>query len=136
MTKAGLSENISVLDLQTLKADEAFREIDGLLKQGQRFDAVFGGIDYFAIGALKALLSLGIPVPEETAVIGYDDIAPAKFTYPELTSVAQPKAEMGRTVVQYLLTMIQGEKIRHASNSGTLATYSIPLSGISNDDNT
>lgn len=111
MTEAGLSENISVLDLQTLKADEAFREIDGLLKQGQRFDAVFGGIDYFAIGALKALLSLGIPVPEETAVIGYDDIAPAKFTYPELTSVAQPKAEMGRTVVQYLLTMIQGEKV-------------------------
>lgn len=111
MMEAGQDENIKVLDLHTLKSDEAFQETCELLKQGERFDAVFGGIDYFAIGALKALLSQGIKVPEETAVIGYDDIAPAKFTYPELTSVAQPKAEMGRIVVQYLLSMIQGEKL-------------------------
>lgn len=111
MMEAGLSENIEVLDLHTLKSDEAFHETSEFLKQGQQFDAVFGGIDYFAIGALKALLSQGISVPKETAVIGYDDIAPAKFTYPELTSVAQPKSEMGSIVVQYLLAMIQGKKV-------------------------
>lgn len=111
MMEAGLSENIKVLDLHTLKSEEAFQKTCGLLKKGELFDAVFGGIDYFAIGALKALLSQGISVPEEAAVIGYDDIAPAKFTYPELTSIAQPKKEIGKIVVQYILAMIQGEKV-------------------------
>nr|WP_305182846.1 LacI family DNA-binding transcriptional regulator [uncultured Schaedlerella sp.] len=112
MNEYGLSGNIKAMDLHTLKSEEAFQETKALLQKEGTFDAVFGGIDYFAIGALKALLSHGISVPEQVGVIGYDDIAPAKFTWPELTTIAQPKAEMGKNAVQYLLSMIQGEQVK------------------------
>ena len=76
------------------------------------FDAVFGCTDYIAIGVLKGLLRSGVSVPEQVGVLGFDDIAPSKFTIPELSSVAQPKKQIGIMAVRSLMKLLRGEEIR------------------------
>ncbi len=68
-----------------------------------RFTAVFAANDLMAVGALTALESHGIAVPREAAVVGYDDVAIASVTTPRLSTVAQPKYEMGVLAAELLL---------------------------------
>jgi DNA-binding LacI/PurR family transcriptional regulator len=64
--------------------------------------------DITAIGALRALRDLGRRVPEDVSVIGIDDIAPASWVVPALTTVAQQRAEMGRLATERLIAAIEG----------------------------
>ncbi len=68
--------------------------------------AVFAGNDLMAIGALSAARGAGRRVPEDVAIVGYDDIPEAAVTTPALTTVAVPKYEMGRAAAQLLLERI------------------------------
>ena len=68
--------------------------------------AVFAGNDLMAIGALSALRAAGRRVPEDMAVVGYDDIPEAAVTSPALTTIAVPKYEMGRAAAELLLARI------------------------------
>lgn len=68
--------------------------------------AVFAMNDLMALGALKACFERGVPVPEQMAVIGYDDMRFTEFTYPALTSVRAPEIELGRRAAEVLLQMI------------------------------
>jgi DNA-binding LacI/PurR family transcriptional regulator len=58
--------------------------------------------DLTAIGALRMLRRAGRRVPEDISVVGFDDIAAASWVVPALTTISQPKAEMGRLAVEYL----------------------------------
>jgi LacI family repressor for deo operon, udp, cdd, tsx, nupC, and nupG len=67
--------------------------------------------DDMAIGALRAIHALGLRVPEDMAVVGFDDIEYAAHTTPPLTTIAVPKEEMGRLAVrQAIAQMEQGEQ--------------------------
>lgn len=72
-------------------------------KPSTKFSAVFACNDLMAVGALTALEDHGIAVPSEVAVVGYDDIAFASVTRPRLSTVAQPKYEMGVLAAEMLL---------------------------------
>lgn len=109
MKAAGRESDIFHVDLHTLRADEAYEVVDAMIKDGVRFDAVYGCIDYFAIGALNALLHNHVSVPKQVGVLGNDDIAPAKFMTPSLSSVAQKKAEIGKQATQVLLKLLNHE---------------------------
>ena len=113
MKEAGLKNNIRNLQLNTITAEEACAETEKLLKSGMKFDAVFGCLDYVALGVMKALLRNGISVPEQVGVIGYDDISTTALVYPELTTIAQPKKEMAVKAVQCMMDMIKGEKMKN-----------------------
>jgi DNA-binding LacI/PurR family transcriptional regulator len=67
-------------------------------------DAVFVASDLMALGALRALRRRGIRVPDDVAVVGFDDAALARHTSPALTTVRQPVEEMGALAVAGLLT--------------------------------
>lgn len=112
MDEAGLKYNGINLEIERLDVETACAETELLLKRGIKFDAVFGCLDYVALGAMKALQKNGIAVPEKVGVAGYDDIFAAASVYPGLTTVAQPKKEMGIRAVQYLMRMIKGEKMK------------------------
>ena len=73
----------------------------------QQPDAVFAGNDLMAIGALMAARAAGRRVPDDLAIIGYDDIPEAAVTSPALTTVAVPKYEMGRAAARMLLDRLQ-----------------------------
>jgi DNA-binding LacI/PurR family transcriptional regulator len=71
--------------------------------------------DVIAIGVLQAAAASHIHIPEELAVIGYDDIPQATWVHPKLTTVHQPMVEKGEIAAQLLLTLIAGEPQSHAS---------------------
>ncbi|HEV8369633.1 MAG TPA: LacI family DNA-binding transcriptional regulator [Pyrinomonadaceae bacterium] len=78
-----------------------------LLDLKQRPTAVFARNDYTAMGALNAIKRAGLRIPEDIAVVGYDDIPLASHTSPTLTTVRQPTREQGRTAAEFLLRRIQ-----------------------------
>jgi LacI family transcriptional regulator len=77
-----------------------------LLERGIDFTAVFAFNDLMAIGVIGALQRSGRRVPGEVSVIGFDDIPQASASYPSITTIAQPIAEMGRCAVQLLLDRV------------------------------
>lgn len=73
-----------------------------------RFDAVFAANDLMAVGAMLALHDLSLTVPDDVAIVGYDDIPYAEALSPSLTSVRQPSREMGIEAMTLLLEEISG----------------------------
>lgn len=80
-----------------------------LLETEPDLDAVFAANDLMAVGALSALREAGRRVPDDVAVVGFDDIALAQDVEPALTTVHQPVAEEARLMTQEVLRQIRGE---------------------------
>ncbi len=81
------------------------------LREGQAFDAVFAADDDSAIGVLAALNDAGKRVPEDIAVVGFDDIALSRYLTPPLTTVRAPTEQVGREAIKQLVQLIRGEPI-------------------------
>jgi DNA-binding LacI/PurR family transcriptional regulator len=82
-----------------------------LLERAPDLDAVFVANDLMAIGALRVLRAAGRRVPDDVAVIGYDDIELAQHTEPALTTVRQPIVAQARTMTELLLAQINGAPV-------------------------
>ncbi len=78
------------------------------LADGLEFDAVFTHNDPAAAGALTALHEAGLSIPQDVAVVGFDDVEMASYTYPALTIIRQPMREMGEAVARLLLDHVRG----------------------------
>ena len=74
-----------------------------LLAQGEKFTALFAFNDVSAIGAIRALEEMGLRVPHDVSVMGFDDIYAAAYHNPALTTIRQPLFEMGRLAARTLL---------------------------------
>ncbi|MFV0429492.1 MAG: LacI family DNA-binding transcriptional regulator [Arachnia sp.] len=81
--------------------------MDAIIAKGKPFDAVFALNDALAMGVLHSLHLHGIEVPEDVAVIGFDDIEDASYTRPTLSSVSPGRAEIARTAVTLLADRIE-----------------------------
>jgi DNA-binding LacI/PurR family transcriptional regulator len=94
-----------------------------LLERRPDIDAVFAGSDLMAAGVLRALRRTGRQVPDEVAVIGFDDSPLARRTDPPLTTVRQPIEMMGTRMAQELLALIDDRETppRHVVLDTTLA---------------
>jgi LacI family transcriptional regulator len=79
-----------------------------LLALDPRPTAVFVGNDDMAYGVLSAAEERTVKVPDELAIVGFDDAAPAAHMRPTLTTVRQPFFEMGQTATELLLSMLDG----------------------------
>ncbi|WP_395406390.1 substrate-binding domain-containing protein [Pseudoduganella sp. UC29_106] len=79
-----------------------------LLAMEQPPTAVFAVSDTLAIGAIKAFRRVGRRVPEDIAVLGFDDIPVAHVFEPGLTTIAQPVRELGATAAEMLLKRLDG----------------------------
>jgi DNA-binding LacI/PurR family transcriptional regulator len=85
-----------------------------LLADDPTLDAVFVASDLMAHGALRALRDSGRRVPDDVAVVGFDDVELARFTEPPLTTVRQPIVGQGREMARQLLRELRGEEIEQA----------------------
>ncbi|EPZ45144.1 LacI family DNA-binding transcriptional regulator [Alicyclobacillus acidoterrestris] len=74
-------------------------------------DGIFAGNDMMAIGVIQAANELGIRVPDDVSIVGYDDIDMAKCTSPSLTTVRQPANEMGRAAFSLFKNRVSEMKI-------------------------
>ncbi|SEE80114.1 LacI family DNA-binding transcriptional regulator [Ruania alba] len=88
-----------------------YEAMTGLLRSGADFDAVVGINDAVAVGAMRALRSHGIRVPEDVAVTGFDDTDEAAFTVPPLTSVSPEQEEMVAVAVRMLVERLSGLEV-------------------------
>ncbi|WP_449064193.1 LacI family DNA-binding transcriptional regulator [Planomonospora algeriensis] len=112
---AGYREALAAHGLgETVVRVERYRRADGaaamagLLAGDDRPDAVFCFNDLLALGALRAILSSGLRVPEDIALAGLDDIEDGRYSTPTLTTVAPDKAELARIAVDLLRRRIDG----------------------------
>jgi DNA-binding LacI/PurR family transcriptional regulator len=85
-----------------------------LLDSGRPFDAVFAASDRIAIGVIGALHDRGLAVPDDVAVVGFDDIVAAAHFNPPLTTVQQDTERAGEMLVDNLLRIIAGESLESA----------------------
>ncbi len=80
-----------------------------LLERGaQGLDAILAASDIMALGAMDALVARGLRVPEDVAVVGFDDVVEARFASPPLTTVRQPLYEQGVQAVESVLDQLKG----------------------------
>ncbi len=80
-----------------------------LLATGEKFTALFAFNDISAIGAIRALEEMGLRVPADVSVLGFDDIYAAAFHNPALTTVRQPLFEMGSLAARTLLKKLTAD---------------------------
>ncbi|RPJ49741.1 MAG: LacI family transcriptional regulator, partial [Acidobacteria bacterium] len=90
------------------KAEGSLPAMNRLLALDNPPTAVFCYNDLTAIGALRAIRLHGLRVPDDISVVGFDDLAIASYTDPPLTTVRQPKQQMGRMAVEILCNLISG----------------------------
>lgn len=83
-----------------------YEAMQALLAQKQRPQAVFIGNDAMAFGAYQALYQAGLKVPQDMAIVGYDDIELARYMTPPLTTIHQPKDELGELAIDVLIHRI------------------------------
>lgn len=103
---AGLSAPASYFARGDFRFEGGRDAMNGLLDLPEPPDAVFASNDLMALGALRAARERGIRVPEDLGVVGYDDIPAAGFVDPPLTTIAVPKAELGRSAGELILDQI------------------------------
>jgi len=82
-----------------------------LIQQDSEITAVFAGSDDIAAGIISSSHELGIRVPEDLSIIGYDNLKIAEMVVPPLTTVAQPLAEMGEKACDMIIDMLENGKL-------------------------
>jgi LacI family transcriptional regulator len=105
LKSAGLDPQESLLDIttsaQTVREGEA--SVERLLSASIKPTAVFCGNDLLALGLMRGLIKRGLSIPDDMALVGYDDVEFASVLSTPLTSVRQPKYELGRAAAELLI---------------------------------
>ena len=109
LEEAGIDRNESLVGRGDFHAASGYTAALRLLQNTPRPTAIFACNDMMAIGALHAAYILHMQVPEDLAIVGFDDIELASYVYPPLSSVAQPKVEMGKMAVDLIMERIHSQ---------------------------
>jgi DNA-binding LacI/PurR family transcriptional regulator len=111
LEQAGIAVE-AALQIDAITTEQAgFDAMNQLLDAGIELDAVFGASDLIAIGAMRAIQARGLSVPNDMAVVGFDNIPMANFVSPNLTTVLQDTKLAGEWLVKTLLHQINNEPV-------------------------
>jgi len=102
---AGLDPDQVIVDIttSTQRAREGEESVEKLLRARIKPTAVFCANDLLALGLMRGLMKQGISIPGDFALVGYDDVEFASMLSTPLTTIRQPKYELGRTAAELLL---------------------------------
>jgi len=107
MRQLGLSLKSDWIIEADFDAGKAYHAVDGLVNGGNKPDAIFCADDYMAIAVIKRLLEIEIQVPDDIAVVGFNNIDLARYTRPALTTIRQPLLRIGKLAAESLITLIE-----------------------------
>ena len=112
--KRALQEHAILLDKSlvkegALKMEDGYRIMKEILSAGTKFTAVFAYCDFVVLGIMQALEEGKLKIPGDIAIVGYDDVAFARFLQVPLTTVHIPKYELGKEAMKLLKKKIEGE---------------------------
>ena len=108
LTEHDIEFDGSLVGVSDLHMERGFKVTKYFLRLEKRPTAIFGYSDLLAIGALRAVKEVGLKVPDDIALVGYDDIDFAPFLEVPLTTVAQPSYEIGKRSTEILISKLQG----------------------------
>jgi DNA-binding LacI/PurR family transcriptional regulator len=97
------------VEVRSLHRSEGYRAMRALLDSADRPDAAFCFSDELALGALRAVLDAGLRVPEDVALVGFDDIEDGRFSAPRLTTVSPDKDRIAELALQSLRDRLAGD---------------------------
>ncbi len=95
---------------ETSSINSGYAEVKQLMQLEKRPTAVFLANDVMAIGAIKAIEEVGLRVPEDVSVVGFDDIQLAQYASPQLTTIRQPAYEKGVRAAEMLIEYLENNK--------------------------
>jgi LacI family transcriptional regulator len=108
LSEAGIEVDPWLVRMSDYRRDAAHQPAIELLSRPDRPTAVFAGNDLSAIGTMEAAQEMGLDVPGDVSVIGFDDIPEAARTTPALSTVRQPIQQMGSAAVRLLRALMDG----------------------------
>ena len=115
MKEHGLRPRVVPSEHTDVAGAKAVREVWGTAAAATP-TAIVAGNDFSAVGAISALEEIGLRVPQDVSVMGYDNTSLAALRHVSLTTIDQPRAEMGRLAAEALLQRVRGERtepVRH-----------------------
>jgi DNA-binding LacI/PurR family transcriptional regulator len=111
LSEAGLPFRSRLISYTDYTPRQASTALGQLLEVEPQLDAIFFCSDVMAVTSYETLRQAGRRIPEDVAVIGYDDIPLASYAYPRLTTIRQEVVEGGRLMVRKLLALLAGETV-------------------------
>ncbi|CAM3561983.1 HTH-type transcriptional repressor CytR [Vibrio aerogenes CECT 7868] len=115
LRRAGLQMNPDFHFSGDFSFESGAQAIRHCLKLAEQPTAVFCHNDMMAIGAIQEAKRSGFRVPQDLSIVGFDDINFAQYCDPPLTTVAQPKYEIGRQAMLLMLEVLRGQDVRAGS---------------------
>ena len=112
LADAGLTSPTALVYHDAFSQAGGYAMTQQALAASPRPTALFAANNFIALGALKALQARDMRVPEDMAMVAFDDLPPAQATVPLLTVAAQPAYEMGQVATQLLLNRLAGAQAR------------------------
>ncbi len=98
-----------IIEVPSMDLNSGLKLGEKLVEEGFEFDSLFvAANDLTAIGIMKVLLKNGYRIPEDIAIIGYDDIPAAELIVPSLTTIKQPLQELGKEALISIIDKIEG----------------------------
>lgn len=108
----GMSTSKSIVHRLTPSQDGAYADMKALLQAGEEpTNCYFADNDHIAIGAIAALKEAGYRIPQDVAVVGFDNLPLCEYIDPPLTTIHVPKQIMGETAVKRLVSMAERKNI-------------------------
>lgn len=121
MNNAGIENDPQLLRLADLTTESAFYAVNQLIDSDLKFDAIFSASDLMAICAINALKKKNVRVPEDVAVVGYDNLLLASYIDPALTTITLDPVLGSKAIVDVMISLVDGEE----TTSTVLDTYLI-----------
>lgn len=109
LARAGVAYDATLVTPGDYSETGGLMAVNRLLDARQPFTAIFAANDQMAIGAALGLYRRNIRVPDDVSLVGFDDLAPARFSIPPLTTVHQPVYDMGFGAAEAILALLQGD---------------------------
>ncbi|MDX2968388.1 LacI family DNA-binding transcriptional regulator [Kribbella solani] len=108
LRSTGVEPDPALIRSADFEVDGAYREALVLLSVADRPTAIFAGSDMQALGVYQAARELGLDIPRDLSVVGYDDLPLAQWVTPALTTVHQPLQQMAELATRVLLDLARG----------------------------
>ncbi len=115
LQQAGIRYQDELLRFGEFNAESGYEQMMDLIQSGPEFSAAFVASDMVAIGARAALSEKGISIPDDVALVGFDDLPFAKFEEPPLTTIRVPAQNLGKQACQVLIDVLDGTVARPTS---------------------
>jgi LacI family transcriptional regulator len=109
--QAGLPEDEALIRYGDFEPESGYREMQTLLNVQPRPTAIFVASDVVAFGAMAAIRDAGLRIPNDVAVVGFDDVPMSRYFTPALTTVRLSAVEQGRRGGEILIDLIEGKAL-------------------------